>query len=119
MTTATKGFDWTPYEGDRWSPEKIGDQITGTITELGTGTGMNDKVHPVIKLDTADGERTVGATQVQLQGELAKVRPQVGDSIHIELVELRSTGRPQPMKCFLVKHERGSGDGTGEAEDPF
>jgi hypothetical protein len=107
-------FDWSPYEGDRWSPERIGDEISGTITELATAVGMNDKAHPVIKLDTDGGERTVNVTPVQLQGELAKVKPQEGDRLHIELVELRSTGRPQPMKCFLVKHERASGNSDDE-----
>jgi hypothetical protein len=107
-------FDWSPFEGDRWSPEKIGDEISGTITELATATGMNDKPYPVIKLDTPDGERFVNVTQVQLQGELAKVRPQEGDRLHIELVELRAVGRPMPMKCFLVKHERASGNSDDE-----
>jgi hypothetical protein len=63
----------------------------------------------VLKLDTDGGERTVSASPVQLQGELARVKPQVGDRLHIKLVELRSTGRPQPMKVFSVKHEPASG----------
>jgi hypothetical protein len=110
-------FDWSPYEGDRWTPEQIGDEISGTILELATAVGMNDKAHPVIKLDTDGGERTVNVTPVQLQGELAKVKPQEGDRLHVELVELRATGRPQPMKVFAVKHEPASGGDLDE--EPF
>lgn len=112
-------YDWTEFEGDRWSPENIGDSITGYVTKIETETSY-DKRSPVLTLqvDTQGRERTVKASQTQLKRVLAELNVQVGDKVRITLHELVNTGQPQPMKVFDVQHRAGEAHAASQAPSP-
>lgn len=114
----TEEFDWTPFEGDRWSPDNPGDEIIGTITAIVTKDGKAGTI-PVLTITEKDTERSVEvwASQTMLKQSLADLRPQVADQIAIRLTELRQTGQPSPMKVFSVRHKPAEDDHGMTVED--
>jgi hypothetical protein len=98
-------FDWGPFMGDRWTAEKVGDELVGTVIDIHTEEGRRGDV-PVLRIDTGEFEREVWAP-TDLQRKLADANVQVGDKLAMKLIELKPTGQPQPMKIFSIKHKRG------------
>jgi hypothetical protein len=106
MGKGSGSVDWSKYQGDRVSFDGVGDKVVGKLIGLREERIRDDDL-PVLVLSTADGvECEVWASQFHLQQQLAKRKPEVGDTIEIELIDLKSTGRPQPMKVFSVRVER-------------
>ena len=99
-------FSCEPFEGDRWSPEEVDDQIVGTVTALKVEQGKAGDV-PVVTLETDDGhKKEVWASPTMLKQALATEKPQVGDKLAIKLTELRQVGQPSPLKVFAVRVKR-------------
>lgn len=97
-------FDWTPFEGDKWSAERVGDRIEGRLKALRIEEGRKGQL-PVLTLTTREGRDVEVWPSSYLQRELAGIGPQVGDALQITLTELRNTGQPKPMKVYEVKHK--------------
>lgn len=96
---------WSEFQSDRWSPDNIGDSITGYVTKREI-TEAHGKRVPLLTLrvDDAGNEREVLASQTMLKQALADLNVGVGDKLRITLIELKNTGQPQPMKVFQVAH---------------
>jgi hypothetical protein len=109
--TTARSYDWDKWGSDRWSPEEVGDEVVGTVLSIREEQGKSGAL-PVLRLNTTSGERECWCGQIQLQQQLAKHAPDVGDSVAIRLVELRNTGMPSPMKVFDVTVERAGGESS-------
>lgn len=96
-------YDWTPFEEDKWAPKEVGDVIKGRVKSIRTEDGLRGAL-PVLTLATSDGDREVWPSSYLVR-EFARITPQVGDGLRIELTELRHTGQPQPMKVYSIGHK--------------
>lgn len=126
-------FDWTPFEGDRWSPNTVGDQIVGAITKITTEKGQRGDVPVVTVKDKASGVEREIWPPIDLKRQFADAKVQAGDQVAIKLIDLKNTGQPQPMKVFALKVKKAEtdvGDETtpsapsdpdsyGDDEEPF
>ena len=108
-------YDWEPFEGgdgEFMKFEKVGDEIIGAVTKVGTGTDFKGNPCPQLHITTDEGdERIVTAGQVFLKRALAEQAPQAGDRIKITMTGL---GDPQPgkapAKLFSVAVATGKGN---------
>lgn len=114
-----KSIDWDEFEqGDipatRIKFEKIGDHITGTVTNIRiTDFGGKGERTPELWIKQDDGsEVSMTASQVMLQRSLASARPSVGDKIAIVYKGDGQSSRAgmSPPKLFDVKVARGNGN---------
>ena len=114
-------FNWADHRPSTDFPENFkfrapGDTIAGRIVSIGTTTfaGKSDPM-PELVLDTANGEKSVVATQTMLRSELADKDPQVGDDIDITYVKDGESTRAgfSPPKLFDVKVSRGQSKDAG------
>ncbi|CAB5216887.1 hypothetical protein UFOVP199_2 [uncultured Caudovirales phage] len=94
--------------------ENPGDTVTGTVVSIRAHQFDDGKVVPQIILNTADGERTVTAGQVQLKALLADKRPEVGDTLTITHTEIEKRSGGKTLKHFTVA-VTGKGTGVGIA----
>lgn len=109
-------FDWTPYMGDRATFEKVGDKVEGKIIEIHTEEGRKG-LYPVVTLQVdAVGNRREVHPPTDLQRKLAAANVQVDDWLRAELVELKHTGQPSPMKVFRIALKYA--EAREEAADP-
>lgn len=109
----TEPYDWRPFLGDRYTPEKVGDEVKGIVTAIRTDRDNKDQDIPVVTIRQQGRGIEVWATQTLLKIALAEKGPQVGDGLHIRLSELRHTGQKSPLKVFSILHKTAA---TIEAE---
>lgn len=83
--------------------ETPGDTTSGTIVAIRAHKFDDGNVVPQIILDTADGEKTVTAGQMQLKALLAEKRPNVGDEITITFTEVEKRAGGKTLKKFDVQ----------------
>lgn len=83
--------------------ENPGDTTTGTIVAIRAHKFDDGNVVPQIILNTADGEKTVTAGQMQLKAMLADKRPNVGDTITITFTEIEKRSGGKTLKKFDVQ----------------
>jgi uncharacterized protein YhfF len=83
--------------------ENPGDNATGTIVAIRAHKFDDGNVVPQIILNTADGEKTVTAGQMQLKALLAEKRPNVGDNITITFTEIEKRSGGKTLKKFDVQ----------------
>lgn len=83
--------------------ENPGDTAAGKIIAIRAHKFDDGNVVPQIILDTADGERTVTAGQMQLKALLAEKRPNVGDTITITFTEIEKRSGGKTLKKFDVQ----------------
>jgi uncharacterized protein YhfF len=83
--------------------ENPGDNATGTIVAIRAHKFDDGNVVPQIILNTADGEKTVTAGQMQLKAMLAEKRPNVGDHITITFTEVEKRSGGKTLKKFDVQ----------------
>lgn len=96
--------------------ENPGDSVTGTVVSVRAHQFDDGKVVPQIILNTADGERTVTAGQVQLKALLADKRPEIGEVLTITHTEVEKRSGGKTLKHFTVSIAgRGQGSGTATA----
>lgn len=108
-------FDWSPFESDRWSPDTIGDELVGKLTDISVVRIGSDDIP---ELTVVAGGRTLTVRPpTDLRFKLAAAKPQVGDKIAMKLVDLKSVGQPQPMKIFALKVAQADNSAV-PAEDP-
>jgi hypothetical protein len=83
--------------------ENPGDTASGTIVAIRAHKFDDGNVVPQIILNTADGEKTVTAGQMQLKAMLADKRPNVGDHITITFTEVEKRSGGKTLKKFDVQ----------------
>jgi hypothetical protein len=83
--------------------ENPGDNATGTIVAIRAHKFDDGNVVPQIILNTADGEKTVTAGQMQLKALLAEKRPNVGDTITLTFTEIEKRSGGKTLKKFDVQ----------------
>lgn len=83
--------------------ENPGDTASGTIVAIRAHKFDDGNVVPQIILNTADGEKTVTAGQMQLKALLAEKRPNVGDNISITFTEIEKRSGGKTLKKFDVQ----------------
>jgi hypothetical protein len=110
-------FDWSPFEGDRWQPESIGDTIKGQIVDIEAKNIGGDLV-PVVTITVEDGSRKEIRCSTDLKRKLAKENPQIGDMLAVKMTDLKHTGQPQPMKVFAVRVQRNNQTPAPQAPEP-
>jgi hypothetical protein len=81
--------------------ERTGDRVRGRVL---TVEKINTRLGPVAKylLMTDDGQRSLLAGAKNLWGQLLEIKPEPGDVLDIELIELRSVSNGT-AKIFDVK----------------
>lgn len=102
------GF-WDDHKGSRWTADRIGDELVGTITRLRTETvsrqGKPDEKIPVVTVREHPSGRIVdlfaGATD--LKSKLAELEPGVDWKLRVKYVDTKQTGQPKPLKLFQVE----------------
>lgn len=104
--------------GDFVRFESVGDSVTGTITGITTHAFEPGKPVPQLFLSTADGDRTLTASQVQLKALLVELRPEVGDVITVTHTKVEKRDGGKTLKHFDVKREAAKPSKTW-AEAPF
>jgi hypothetical protein len=82
--------------------ENVGDTISGVIIDLGIQTWQDGSKSPKLTLRTADGDKVLTASQVQLKQKMAELRPEVGDSIKVTLEGVEKLQGGKTMKKFQV-----------------
>jgi hypothetical protein len=103
MVAKSKSIDWSEFEAKRFAFETVGDKGSGTVTGVRIENGQSGRT-PVLEVkDTDDRARELWCGSFDLKQKFAELRPEVGDGIYVELVELRHTGMPSPMKVFDVR----------------
>ena len=95
--------------------EKEGDTITGVIIDLGIQTWQDGSKSPKLTLRTADGDKVLTASQVQLKTKMAELRPEIGDTIKVTLDGVEKLQGGKTMKKFSVAVKKG----TPAAADEF
>ena len=83
--------------------ENPGDTASGIIVAIRAHKFDDGNVVPQIILNTADGEKTVTAGQMQLKAMLADKRPNVGDTITITFTEVEKRSGGKTLKKFDVQ----------------
>lgn len=116
-------FDWGEFAGESEFPDSFkftdpGDTIVGTITKV-RRANFSDGPVPELWLRLDDGtERSILASQRNLQMRLAQLRPASGDRIAIVF---KGTGEPKPgksaPKLFDVELRR-AGEDVPASEQP-
>jgi hypothetical protein len=110
-------FPWADHKPSTDFPENFkfkvpGNKIAGRIVRIETTTfnGRSDPM-PELILETANGERSVVATQTMLRSDLADQAPQVGGEITITYTRDGESSRAgfSPPKLFDLKVKRGQG----------
>lgn len=94
--------------------EKVGDQITGTITRLGKRTWPDGNVGVEIMF-AEDGVPSVTANQVLLKRALFALKPLAGDHVDITLITIQPLAGGKTLKKFAVHLKRA--DGTEQSID--
>ena len=84
--------------------DRTGDRVRGRVL---TVEKINTRLGPVAKylLMTDDGQRSLLAGAKNLWGQLLEIKPEPGDVLDIELIELRSVSNGT-AKIFDVRCER-------------
>ena len=95
--------------------ENVGDTISGVIIDLGIQTWQDGSKSPKLTLRTADGDKVLTASQVQLKQKMAELRPEVGDSIKVTLEGIEKLQGGKTMKKFQVAVKKT----TQQAVDDF
>lgn len=94
-------------ESTSWKPEP-GDTVTGSIADISEHDAGYGK-YPIVELDTDSGTVTIHAFHDVLKNELARLAPDIGDSVTI-------TYRGKHEKGYHLYRVRG-GDGRGRGID--
>lgn len=82
--------------------ENVGDTVAGVIVDLGVQTWQDGSKAPKLTLRTADGDRILTASQVQLKQKLGELRPNVGDTIKVTLAGVDKLAGGKTLKKFDV-----------------
>lgn len=94
----------------------VGDNVAGKVENIGRKTWDDGSVSPQLDLLTADGEaKTLTAGQVRLKLALAEQRPEVGDHLSVELVDIIKRPGGKTLKEFKVVVTRGGAKAAGAA----
>jgi hypothetical protein len=99
-------------DDDRLSFDNVGDRAKGKIIDIKVVNAVNGAVLTLtlanISQRTNAGTRTIDKADLMagsknLRATLKNLQPQIGDTIDVELIELRPTGQPSPAKIFRVE----------------
>jgi hypothetical protein len=106
-TTETNSFNWNKFAPTFMKWDKPGVSVRGTVTEIRIGNYKGDE-YPEVVLATADGPRTISASQVVLKGLLVTEEPSIGDELLVEYLGDEADPQPgmNPRKLFKVAVKR-------------
>lgn len=88
--------------------ENIGDSVSGVVTSITAHRWDDGSVVPKVMLDTASGEIALTAGQVRLKAMLAELRPDIGDTLTVTLMNIEKRAGGKTLKHFDVDVVRGS-----------
>lgn len=84
--------------------DAVGDNVGGIINLIRKHTFDDSSTAAQLLLTTDDGdERTVTCGQIMLKNELARLRPEAGDHIYIEMSAIEKRQGGKTMKHFKVE----------------
>jgi hypothetical protein len=102
-----------------WVPEKPGDELYGTITELGE-TETKHGTFPYVDVKTGDGPRRYVVSQTIPRRQLEEQQPVVGDGILAYFKDLTEPkGNNNPAKIIDVFIDRLNAESDGRVIDPW
>ena len=99
-------------EDDRIAFNLVGDRMKGRIGEIKVRDTQNGPVLTYVMVNpsvrVSGNQRTLDKAELMagaknLKATLMNLKPQVGDELDVELIELRPTGQPSPAKIFRVE----------------
>ncbi len=88
--------------------EKVGDSVSGVVTGVTAHRFDDGNVVPKVMLETENGEIALTAGQVRLKAELAELRPDIGDTLSVTLINIEKRAGGKTLKHFDVNVIRGS-----------
>jgi hypothetical protein len=105
MPDATAAPTWKPVDGDLFpffSFKAVGDKLNGKLIAKRQGTDIEGKPQDLYDFMTADGGRTVGASNKDLKTKLAKI--EIGKLVSMEYTGTKKIpGKGKPMKLYVVQ----------------
>lgn len=101
--------------GDYVRFEDVGDKVSGTVEAIRIHTFEDGKKVPQVIMTIDGEERTMTAGQVRLKAALAEQRPEVGDTLSVELTEVEKRAGGKTLKHFTVTVTRAGAGATPAA----
>lgn len=86
-----------------------GDNVKGTVVDVGIGQDLNGNDAPQIIVETEAGTVTITASQAQLRAKLLDARPNVGDTIAVMFTGEEKRPGGKTLKEFDVAVKAGNG----------
>ena len=119
MSTRTETASQYDYEfAPAWMPKKD-DVLEGTVASIDSGNSAYG-VYPIVTIQQADGEkRAVHCFHTTIRGQLARIRPEVGDALGIKYLGKKksSTNADRTYDAYrVVASGKGGYDWSQEAE---
>jgi len=102
MTTSIWDDPDIKPSGDFVSFIKPGDTVTGRILSMRRHQFDDGTIVALLRLDTADGERTLTAGQLKLKAALAEQRPEPGDTLTVTFTSTEQRAGGKTLKHFDV-----------------
>ena len=97
----------------------VGDAVSGHVESVGRKTWDDGSVSPQIDLMTDDGEaKILTAGQVRLKLALAEKRPEIGDHLAVELIDIIKRPGGKTLKEFRVDVVKGGKAKAGAKAAP-
>lgn len=91
----------------RWNDP--GQQVVGTIVEMGVGNDINGNPCPQLTINTTDGDVIVTCSQAQLRSKVIEIHKtvtiRVGDKFAIVYTGNENRAGGKTLKCFDVSHK--------------
>ena|SRR5690349_23326729 len=106
----------------RWRPAQVGEAVSGTVVRVEqfrssyADSDGQAPLHPVLIVETADGEREVMCSPRVLKEAIIELRPAPGDVVTIEFRGERSSRAGRRFKDFRVTVNGRQVSGRGQRE---
>lgn len=97
-------FNWDdlPGSGSFTKFAEVGDQVSGTITDIRAGQDFNGNPCAVLDIETSNGPAIVTCAQANLKAQIKQLRPKVGQTISIAYVR-NEKAEKGTKKVFDIK----------------
>src|SRR5215472_15192383 len=88
--------DMSQFLSDRFKFEKVGDAISGTLTNIAVKNGLSGDVLVLTLRDRTGADVEIWCPSM-LARLVAEADPEIGTGLTATLTGFKNTGRPQPM----------------------